>query len=293
MIKKLDINMIFRRLIVILYKNIVSLWLVKHKFPYLYELFLKLVLNNFKNNEDMYVGELYDHEMYFLPIHLGIFLNGEYEPNTTNLFLKTISKGDLVLDIGANIGLYTLLAARIVGQNGKVYAFEPDPKNYDLLLKNIKINGYKNVVPIQKAVSDRNEIRKLFLRENTTMNSLSNNLEDNCPTGFINVETITVDNFFENKSPANLKLIKMDIEGAEMLALLGMSRIIETNKNLSIITEFNPTFIKKLGYSSKEFIKKIHDYGFKINVIDSNKLYLSDLINNENPELNVNLYCYK
>ena len=57
----------------------------------------------------------------------------------------------VVVDIGSNIGYYTLIAAKILGSSGKVYAFEPEPNNYELLLKNIEVNGYTNIVPVQKA----------------------------------------------------------------------------------------------------------------------------------------------
>jgi hypothetical protein len=67
---------------------------------------------------------------------------GFYEKYETALFKRLVKKGMVVVDIGANIGYYTLLAAHLVGDKGKVFAFEPDPNNYDLLCKNIEVNGY-------------------------------------------------------------------------------------------------------------------------------------------------------
>ena len=78
---------------------------------------------------------------------------GAYEPFETELFKKNLEKGEVVLDIGAHIGYYTLIAAKIVGNEGKVFAFEPAPDNYALLEKNVNANGYKNVILEQKAAS--------------------------------------------------------------------------------------------------------------------------------------------
>lgn len=92
-----------------------------------------------------------------------LLVKGVYEPKTTSLFKKVIREGDIVVDVGAHIGYYTLLASRLVGDTGKVYAFEPEPRNYDLLLKNLELNNVKNVVAIKKAVSNKKGTLKFYL----------------------------------------------------------------------------------------------------------------------------------
>ena len=77
---------------------------------------------------------------------LLLSINGIYEEFETELVSKEISKNDVVVDIGANIGYYTLIFAKLVGENGKVFAFEPDPSNFALLKKNVELNGFRNVV---------------------------------------------------------------------------------------------------------------------------------------------------
>src|SRR3989344_9219581 len=91
------------------------------------------------------------HTVYVDPVDsLRLTTRGYYEPYLTRVFDQHIKKGDTVLDIGANIGYHTLHFARLVGETGKVYAFEPHPSNFALLKKNIEANGYKNVVLVQK-----------------------------------------------------------------------------------------------------------------------------------------------
>src|SRR4030042_4007070 len=95
-------------------------------------------------------------------------IKGGWEVETIRLFKQLAKEGDTVVDIGAHIGYYTLLAARIVGDTGKVYAFEPDPANHDVLVGNIKLNGFQNVVTVRKAISDKNGQIELYLNEKNT-----------------------------------------------------------------------------------------------------------------------------
>ena len=89
----------------------------------------------------------------------------KYEPYETKLILKQTKKGDVVVDVGANIGYYTILLADKVGKNGKVYAFEPDKLNFEILVKNIKANNLKNVIAVNAAVGRKNETKVLYKSE--------------------------------------------------------------------------------------------------------------------------------
>lgn len=95
--------------------------------------------------------EIQGHKMFIEPADgLEFLIKPHHEEFETEIFKKEIKKGDTVLDLGAHIGYYTLLAAKLVGEKGKVFAFEPEPTNFALLKKNIKINNYQNVIPVQK-----------------------------------------------------------------------------------------------------------------------------------------------
>ncbi len=197
--------------------------------------------------------------------YLEPFSNDQlYEPGTTN-FLKTIlKKGMNVINIGANIGYFTLLAAREVGPDGKVFAFEPFPQTVELLKKNIDLNGYKNVQVISMAVSDRKEKSFLALKSDSGHNfvtSASNKEYDS-----IEIITTTVDDHFDK----NLKidLLVMDAEGYEPKILDGMKNTLENNPTMQILTEYNPHTLQIAKTSGQKFLEKLEEFGFSIQVID-------------------------
>lgn len=196
-----------------------------------------------------------------------VFL-GVWEKLTTELFKKVVKKGDTVVDLGANMGYFTLLASRLVGETGKVYAFEPEPVNYALLLKNLELNGYDNVVPVQKAVSNVNGKVAFSIHDTDSGRHVLQQCNDKIGNGeLIEVESVTLDEFFNDKPFPSV--IKMDIEGAELLALLGMPKIIESSENLKVFTEFYPSLIERAGYSIEGFAHKLlEEWHFSVIAID-------------------------
>lgn len=198
-----------------------------------------------------------------------LLTQGVWEKYETELFSSSLKRGDVVLDIGANFGYFSIIAAKQVGNQGKVYAFEPEPDNYQLLVKNIELNGYTNIIPIQKAVSNRNGKLKLFLDKiNWGGSSFS---EDNIlpqKEGFIEVETTILDDFFENEvKDSRVNFIKLDVEGAEGLVLEGAAKILQNN-DLKILMEFWPYGLRNLGTDPIKLLQTLHEYGFKIQLID-------------------------
>lgn len=180
----------------------------------------------------------------------------------TEIFKKVVKQGDIVVDVGASLGFYTLLAAKLVGEKGKVYAFEPEPTNYSLLLKNIEINGYDNVIAVQKAVFSTTGTIRLFLDPGDVGgHSL---YQSDGSRKSIEIESITLDEFFESKEQ-RIDVIKMDIEGAEQAAFLGMERILRENENLKMFIEFFSHWIRRSGGSPEEFAGLLlEDYHFSI-----------------------------
>lgn len=228
---------------------------------YLVKVIKNFIISLLKTN----YAEVLGHKMFLdSKDSLCLSVNGIYDPLTVELVNNEIKNGDIVLDIGANIGYYTLIFAKLTGQGGKVFAFEPEPTNFSLLKKNVEINGYKNVEFIQKAVSDKIGNAKLYLCE---YNKGCHTIYDpNDGRKSIEIETISLDEYFKNYT-GKIDFIKIDIEGAEWLALKGMLNLLE-NYDLKIVTEFAPILIKKFGIEPKEYLNLILQLGFKIHIID-------------------------
>ena len=240
--------------------------------------------------------EVQGHKIYIEPQTVSLssaaLILGVFEKFETELFKKEVKKGMTVLDIGAHIGYYTLLAANLVGENGKVFAFEPHPHNFAVLEKNVRINGYKNVVFVQKAISNKSEYTNLFLGNCSDLHSLSNQVGKKS----IAVEAVTLDDFFDKDY--KIDVIKIDVEGSEMLVLLGADRVIRTNGNLKVFTEFAPTlFLKRSGFPPEEYLKKLIAYGFKLWHINEHKKQLEPIDDTNFRSIcktvATNLYCVK
>lgn len=205
---------------------------------------------------------------------LRLSIYGKWEEFESDLFKKYIRKGDVIIDCGAHIGYYTILAASKTGHSGRVYAFEPAMVNFDLLKRNIEVNKYHNVIPINKAVADKLGRAYIFSREKTTP-SYQITFKEN--KRFKIVATTSLDTFFVQKEK-RVDVIKMDIEGAEMLALEGMRKIISQNEQVALFAEFWPYGIKLLHRNAADFLHLLHFLDFKLYIIDEKKKKLIHLI---------------
>ena len=202
-------------------------------------------------------------------LHLSI--NKDWEPFQTNIIEKLVKKGEVVFDIGANIGFYTLLFSKLVGENGKVYAFEPDPETFSLLKRNIGENNINNVVLINKAVSNKEEkIDFYILESNTSGNSVFKENLDKVASKSIKVDSVSLDEFFGKNFKVDF--VKLDIEGSELKALQGMSKILKNSKNPTLVTEFCPVALnavsKDINANAKTYLELLNSLGFKIFDID-------------------------
>jgi|SRR3972149_1725492 len=203
-----------------------------------------------------------------------------FEANTVKLFAETVKPEMIVIDIGAYVGYFTLLAARRVGANGKVYAFEPEPKTYRFLKRNICLNEYKNVITVPKAVSNQSGTVKLYI--NSSDASMTSLFRRKGSHKAIEIECTTIDDFFHEQ---RVDVVKMDIEGAEPYALEGIRNTIERNPNLVLFVELNPVALKEAGSTSDKLKCMLEDLGF-------NDIVALDEQRNEKGKLLLcNLYC--
>jgi len=183
----------------------------------------------------------------------------------TKIFTELVAEGMTVIDIGAYAGYYTLIAASAVGDKGKVFAFEPEPSNYSLMLKNVQLNNHRNVIPIQKAVTNITGTIKLFLAEDASGHSI---VGSGRPS--IMVESVTLDDYF-SLTEQPIDIVKIDVEGAENAVLQGMRRIIAKNPGLKVFTEFSPEALRIVGCSPTEYLARLLNYGFNIYLINERK----------------------
>lgn len=188
---------------------------------------------------------------------------GEYEPTETRLVRETLKEGDVFIDVGANVGWYTVFAARAVGPSGQVVAFEPEPSNLDLLNRNVRLNRLTNVVVEGKGLSNAAGSFKLFLeRGNLGMHSL---VVEHEGRQYIDVETVRFDDYWKGKGA--IKLIKIDTEGAEGMILDGMRETLK-QQGLELIVEFAPDRLQKSGYDPDKLLDDLYRLGYKASYLD-------------------------
>ena len=185
------------------------------------------------------------------------------EPGTAALVKNILKEGMTFIDIGANVGTYSYLASKIVGDNGRVFAFEPHPGCFSTLKKITK--NKKNITAFQKAVSDQDGFIEFHLSAKNSGTHSIYNSEGN--SKIINVETVKLDNIFKNVNK-KIDLILMDVEGAEPNVINGMKDLLVYNNCMQIITEFNPQCLERANYSPTMFLDDLIAYGFALYIID-------------------------
>lgn len=223
---------------------------------------------------------------------------GMYEPFETQLFRDTVKKGMVVVDIGANIGFFTVIAAQRVGASGSVFVFEPEPANFGFLKKTCELNRFTHVTLDQRAVSDTRGKSALYI---TPENTGAYSLVDNRKTGSsIPIETETLDTILTSHNISSVDIIKMDIEGAELNALQGMETIIKASPNVIMFTEFFPQAIRRFGKDPLNFLMLLKKFGFSLSHIDEDTKQLipiqsidSFMANFPTGEVAINLYASK
>lgn len=178
-------------------------------------------------------------------------------------YVKFLQKGDVYIDVGANIGFNVVFAAKLVGPTGKVYAFEPDEKNFELLKYNIELNELTNVVLIQKAVMEETKIGTLMKSKNNFGDHRVDVIEkDHYIGGSINC--ISLDSFFETvqyDELTKIKLIKIDAQGSDVKVLQGGKSFFRKHRP-HIIVEFCPSFLRAAGNSPFDVFSFIERYNY-------------------------------
>jgi len=197
-----------------------------------------------------------------------LFFRGVYERESMELWQEVIEPGDTVIDVGANIGLYTLLAAANVGKAGAVHAFEPAPQLFIRLLQNAQRNGLRNVRAHNIAVSDRCGAEKLYLAENSNRgkNSLcrDNAAAPDSAAQSICVASTALDDYLQRKGIRAIKAMKVDVEGAELRVFEGAQSVLARDDAPFLFFEASDLLSAGFGYTSIELKAHLRRLGYTV-----------------------------
>jgi FkbM family methyltransferase len=182
------------------------------------------------------------------------------------LLKKYIHKNDVVLDIGANIGFYALILSDLCGENGKVHCFEPDKTNFGHLEK--ACGKRNNISLVNKAVSSKTETLKIYTSKNLNVDHRTYKPEEYDQE--IEIEATSIDEYLGKD--LKVDLVKMDIQGFEMQAIQGMTKMLEYNKDIKIISEFWPYGLRKAGSSVNIYYDYLSSLGFTCYLLEKSSL---------------------
>lgn len=195
-----------------------------------------------------------------LPIRLSVAMGNL---RMQRIFDQWLHPGAIVVDVGANIGYNTVYAAQRVGPQGRVYAVEPAQDNLAILYANLFANNLANVLVLPYAAGSRHEVKAFYLRgEVSAVNSL---FQEN----FYAAVTETVDVLIaplDDLIPAAPDLVKIDVEGAELDVLHGMSRMMAA-PNLRLVVEWHPTLQQAAGYAPDALPRYLWSHGFTLHAV--------------------------
>jgi FkbM family methyltransferase len=205
---------------------------------------------------------------------------------------RLVRPGNCVADVGANVGFYTEIFAERVGPTGSVYAFEPNPVNFQKL--SIRSRRYKQIRPVRAAVTDRSEPVNLYLSQYLNVDHHTYATDE--PRRCVLVEAVSLDDFFRTREE-QVDFVKMDIQGAEYAALRGMSELISRSKDVRILMELWPFALNRFGVGTAALLRLLDSWGLGVVMIDPDgslaRRVTSDtpLPNCDDPAMYFNVLC--
>jgi len=189
------------------------------------------------------------------------------ESRTAELFNRLLAPGQIVIDVGANVGYYALTAALGVGSAGRVVAFEPGPATAKRLRENAALNGFSNLAVVQAAVSDVSGTSRFQLAQDCEGSSLYSVGPD--LVGSVNARVSTLDTLAVELGLDRVDLIKIDAEGAEVAVIRGARHLLSRADAPKVIVEANPVTLRAAGESLASLRFVIESSGFLIEVIEA------------------------
>ncbi len=187
----------------------------------------------------------------------------------TAFILDNVKSGDIVIDLGANLGYYTTIFSKLVGSSGRVLAFEPCDANYSLLRRNIELNKLNNVYTFKAIVSDEHGFTHLYENDASNMGAHTAIYTEGLKFDNMTIHPqVTLDDLIK-VGLDRIDFIKMDTQGAEPLIFRGGQNLIRANASrLKMVVGFCPGYIRNLGIEPIDFYNQIISFGFEGSYID-------------------------
>ena len=201
---------------------------------------------------------------------LAHLASGTYEPEYRRLFARELRQGATVVDAGAHLGTYTLLACRVVGPSGKVVAIEPDPYNVRALEANLQREGCPNVAIVRKAVADAPG-RATFQQSLGTISSSFEAREGRGPFRELVIDVTSIDAELAEDEIGAL-VVKLDVEGAEPQALAGMTATIGRAESVALFLEVNPSALRAAGSDEQALLAQVDALGLEATPIGDERV---------------------
>jgi len=197
------------------------------------------------------LGDVMQRRMYFA---------GEYDPRSSRLFRRLLHPGDTAVDGGANIGYFSLLAARCVGDQGAVHAFEPVQRTFTLFLDNIQRNRVRTIQANCAALCDRSGMLQLQMAAQANSGTATAVLQGSGPS--VSAAAVTLDEYSAQHAIGAIKLVKLDIEGSELSAIRGMRSLLGERRICYLICEMNPRLLDAQGIPPDALRQEMAAYGY-------------------------------
>ena len=197
-----------------------------------------------------------------------LLLHGVWEAEELRVFRRMLRPGDLVLDLGAHVGVYALAAAEAVGPSGRVHAFEPHPRNAGLLRRSLSVNGFAGFAEVHLLAAGATAGASTLLITPDWEGGafLDRAMPSAAPREdgrqALTVRVVALDTLFPDPT-TRLGVAKLDIEGMEGLALLGMKRLLERSPEARLLLEWAPAMLAGQGMPGAEVVALLRDLGFR------------------------------
>lgn len=202
------------------------------------------------------------------PFTWDLVLGKDLEKDVKQEFSQNVNEGDTVIDVGAHIGEYTLLGAKLVGDKGFIISVEPDHYTVKSLKENIILNDFKNCLVLEKAVGEKAETKSLYkVSEEDVYGYLDPYVLNKKLMKHSEIEVTTIDEIILSKNLNLVNLLKIDVEGFEYEVLLGCNDALKKNKIKKIIIELHPKYLKYKGINEDLIYTFLKKHGFKIKKI--------------------------